>query len=241
MFLPCSFWLADNLGLLGPHRRGPGAVRAARSALRNDVGLLAEEYDPASGRMLGNFPQAFTHVSLVNTAGNLSSATRPALHRATGEDGLGRQAGDDPRAGGGGDEQVVEAAGDDPPQVHRDVHHDLLELLVGELAAAQRGLEVLGGLVVDAELGAAADAHQPAVAAGEVLVARPHLAVEVVEVGPAPERGRRRRRAATPWTVGVGGLAPGPAHVVVDRVGPRARTRGAASPRRAPRRSSPWR
>jgi hypothetical protein len=42
-----------------------------------------------SGRLLGNFPQAFTHVSLVNTAGNLTTGTRPAVHRATGEDGFG--------------------------------------------------------------------------------------------------------------------------------------------------------
>jgi GH15 family glucan-1,4-alpha-glucosidase len=85
-FLPCSFWLADALGMLG-------RVDEARElferllGLANDVGLLSEEYDPASGRMLGNFPQAFTHVSLVNTAGNLSGVHRPALHRATGEHG----------------------------------------------------------------------------------------------------------------------------------------------------------
>ena len=65
-------------------------------------------------------------------------------------------------------------AGHDPPQVHRHVHDDLLELLVAELAAAQCGLEVLGGLLVDAQLGAAADAHQTSVAAGEELVARFH-------------------------------------------------------------------
>ena len=80
VFLPCSFWLADNLRLIGRTDEAPRPVRAP-ARLVNDVGLLAEEYDPASGRMLGNFPQAFTHVSLVNTAGNLSSATRPALHR----------------------------------------------------------------------------------------------------------------------------------------------------------------
>jgi GH15 family glucan-1,4-alpha-glucosidase len=57
--------------------------------LANDVGLLSEEYDPVAGRMLGNFPQAFTHVSLVNTAGNLSGVHSPALHRATGGNGLG--------------------------------------------------------------------------------------------------------------------------------------------------------
>jgi GH15 family glucan-1,4-alpha-glucosidase len=87
-FLPCSFWLADVLGMLG-RKEESRALFERLLALRNDVGLLSEEYDPASGRLLGNFPQAFTHVSLVNTAGNLSSATRPALLRSSREDGLG--------------------------------------------------------------------------------------------------------------------------------------------------------
>jgi GH15 family glucan-1,4-alpha-glucosidase len=86
-FLPCSFWLADALGMLG--RSAEACALFERLAgLANDVGLLAEEYDPASGRLLGNFPQAFTHVSLVNTAGNLSGTARPAMHRATGADGM---------------------------------------------------------------------------------------------------------------------------------------------------------
>ena len=51
---------------------------------------LAEEWGVDDSRMLGNFPQAFTHVSLINAAGNLSSSARPAVHRATGEDGMGR-------------------------------------------------------------------------------------------------------------------------------------------------------
>lgn len=49
--------------------------------LRNDVGLLSEEYDPAKGRLLGNFPQAFSHISLVNTAHNVSRAKGPAKDR----------------------------------------------------------------------------------------------------------------------------------------------------------------
>ena len=70
-FLACSFWLADNLFLQG--RRAEAVEIFERVlAIRNDVGLLAEEYDPGLGRMLGNFPQAFSHVSLVNTAFNLS-------------------------------------------------------------------------------------------------------------------------------------------------------------------------
>ena len=51
-------------------------------ALRNDVGLLTEEYDPASGELLGNFPQAFSHMALVNTAFNLTRASKPAEQRA---------------------------------------------------------------------------------------------------------------------------------------------------------------
>jgi GH15 family glucan-1,4-alpha-glucosidase len=51
-------------------------------ALCNDVGLLAEQYDPAAGEMLGNFPQAFSHVGLINTAVNLSRSMGPAAERA---------------------------------------------------------------------------------------------------------------------------------------------------------------
>jgi GH15 family glucan-1,4-alpha-glucosidase len=76
-FLPCSFWLADNLALLGRQAEARRLFERLL-ALRNDVGLLSEEYDPDGGRMLGNFPQAFTHVSLVNTACNLSPAPGPA-------------------------------------------------------------------------------------------------------------------------------------------------------------------
>jgi GH15 family glucan-1,4-alpha-glucosidase len=75
-FLPCSFWLADNLALVG---REDDAVALFERliGLANDVGLLAEEYDGSGdGRQLGNFPQAFTHVSLVNTAAHLSHSTQ---------------------------------------------------------------------------------------------------------------------------------------------------------------------
>jgi GH15 family glucan-1,4-alpha-glucosidase len=80
-FLLCSFWLADNLALLG--RRDEACERFERLlALRNDVGLLAEEYDPRARRMLGNFPQAFSHVGLVNTAFNLTPRhPAPAVER----------------------------------------------------------------------------------------------------------------------------------------------------------------
>ena len=69
-FLLCTFWLADCLHLIGRSDEAR-ALYERLLALRNDVGLLSEEYDPHSGRLLGNFPQAFSHVSLVNTAMNL--------------------------------------------------------------------------------------------------------------------------------------------------------------------------
>ena len=80
-FLACSFWLADNLVLLG---RYEDATRLFERLVGqcNDVGLLAEEYDVAAGRMLGNFPQAFSHVSLINTAHNLSRYRKPAEQRS---------------------------------------------------------------------------------------------------------------------------------------------------------------
>lgn len=69
-FLACSFWLADNYLLQG--RRSDGERLFERLlAIRNDVGLLSEEYDPVNKRLVGNFPQAFSHVGLVNTAFNL--------------------------------------------------------------------------------------------------------------------------------------------------------------------------
>jgi GH15 family glucan-1,4-alpha-glucosidase len=80
-FLACSFWLADNYVLLG-------RVDEARAlferliGLCNDVGLLAEEYDPVARRQVGNFPQAFSHLGLINTAFNLSRASGPAVERA---------------------------------------------------------------------------------------------------------------------------------------------------------------
>ena len=70
-FLACSFWLADNLQLIGRHDDAR-ALFERLLLLQNDVGLLSEEYDPVEKRLVGNFPQAFSHISLVNTAVNLS-------------------------------------------------------------------------------------------------------------------------------------------------------------------------
>jgi GH15 family glucan-1,4-alpha-glucosidase len=81
-FLACTFWLADNLAMMG-RRDEATAIFERLLALRNDVGLLAEQYDPHDDRQLGNFPQAFSHVALVNTARNLSEPPGPpwARHR----------------------------------------------------------------------------------------------------------------------------------------------------------------
>jgi GH15 family glucan-1,4-alpha-glucosidase len=75
-FLACSFWLADNLALMGRHDDAREQFERLLT-LRNDLGLLAEEYDPKAGRQLGNFPQAFSHVALVNTARHLSGRSGP--------------------------------------------------------------------------------------------------------------------------------------------------------------------
>jgi GH15 family glucan-1,4-alpha-glucosidase len=80
-FLMTTFWLADNLALMGRTDEARQIFERLRG-LRNDVGLLSEEYDPSSGRMLGNFPQAFSHVSLINTAANLSTPGGPSLMRS---------------------------------------------------------------------------------------------------------------------------------------------------------------
>jgi GH15 family glucan-1,4-alpha-glucosidase len=80
VFLPCTFWLADNYALQG-RQDAARALFEKLLSLRNDLGLLSEEYDVGAGRLVGNFPQAFTHVSLVNTARNLSHARGPAEDR----------------------------------------------------------------------------------------------------------------------------------------------------------------
>jgi GH15 family glucan-1,4-alpha-glucosidase len=82
-FLLCTFWLADNYALCGRLDEAR-AVFERLLAIRNDLGLLSEEYDPVSRRLLGNFPQAFSHVGLVNTARNLTRAEGPAEHRRSG-------------------------------------------------------------------------------------------------------------------------------------------------------------
>ena len=70
-FLLCSFWLADNYALQG-RKKEAREMFERLLALRNDVGLLAEEYDEREGRLVGNFPQAFSHVGLINTAMGLT-------------------------------------------------------------------------------------------------------------------------------------------------------------------------
>jgi GH15 family glucan-1,4-alpha-glucosidase len=81
-FLPCSFWLVDTYVQMGRLDEATQLFERLLS-IRNDVGLLAEEYDPSARRLLGNFPQAFTHLALVSSAHNLSGhAASPARRRA---------------------------------------------------------------------------------------------------------------------------------------------------------------
>jgi GH15 family glucan-1,4-alpha-glucosidase len=81
VFLPCSFWLADNLAIAG-RRPEAEALFERLVGLCNDVGLLSEEYDVSAGRLVGNFPQAFSHVSLINTARGLIDEAGPARRRS---------------------------------------------------------------------------------------------------------------------------------------------------------------
>jgi GH15 family glucan-1,4-alpha-glucosidase len=82
-FLACSFWLVDNYVLLGRTDEARELFERLL-ALRNDVGLLAEEYDPYDKVQLGNFPQAFSHLALINSAHNLANAEGPAHKRSAG-------------------------------------------------------------------------------------------------------------------------------------------------------------
>jgi GH15 family glucan-1,4-alpha-glucosidase len=83
-FLACSFWLVDAYVLQNRWEEAR-ALFDRLVGLSNDVGLLSEEFDPRSGRLVGNFPQAFTHVALINSAYNLSRAEPPAEQRAQSE------------------------------------------------------------------------------------------------------------------------------------------------------------
>jgi GH15 family glucan-1,4-alpha-glucosidase len=82
VFLACSFWLANSLALIG--RRGDAIALFERLlALRNDLGLLAEEYDPIAKRQLGNFPQAFSHTAIINTAAHLAELETASAARGS--------------------------------------------------------------------------------------------------------------------------------------------------------------
>jgi GH15 family glucan-1,4-alpha-glucosidase len=80
-FLACSFWLVDAYVLQNRWEEARQMFDRL-VGLSNDVGLLSEEYDPRSSRLVGNFPQAFTHVALINSAFNLTGAAHPAEERA---------------------------------------------------------------------------------------------------------------------------------------------------------------
>ena len=76
VFLACSFWMVSNLWLIG-RERDAIALYDRLLKLRNDVGLLSEEYDPTHKRLLGNFPQALSHISLIHAAFTLSGRWKP--------------------------------------------------------------------------------------------------------------------------------------------------------------------
>ena len=80
-FLACNFWLADALAMIGRRDEARGLFERLL-AIRNDVGLLSEEYDGIAQRMAGNFPQAFSHIGLINTAANLARGEGPNEQRA---------------------------------------------------------------------------------------------------------------------------------------------------------------
>jgi len=85
-FLACSFWLVDAL-LLSGRQDDARQLFERLLGLRNDVGLLAEEYDTGAKRLVGNFPQAFSHIALVNSAHNLGHAVKPAQQRSARDNG----------------------------------------------------------------------------------------------------------------------------------------------------------
>ncbi len=107
-FLPCSFWLVDAYVLLG-RLDDANALFERLLSVRNDLGLLAEEYDPRAHRLCGNFPQAFSHVALVNTLHNLMRTAGPSKQRANREAPPTQQPGTQP----GADDPTIRA---DAPQ-----------------------------------------------------------------------------------------------------------------------------
>jgi GH15 family glucan-1,4-alpha-glucosidase len=80
-FLACSFWLVDAYVMCGKRDKAEKLFERLLS-LRNDVGLLSEEYDPRTRRLVGNFPQAFSQTALINSAANLTRSEKPAEQRA---------------------------------------------------------------------------------------------------------------------------------------------------------------
>jgi GH15 family glucan-1,4-alpha-glucosidase len=86
-FLACSFWLADAYISIGRYADAEALFKRLL-AIRNDLGLLAEEYDGRQKRQQGNFPQAFSHVALINTAFNLTRSQKPSEQRSDGHGGL---------------------------------------------------------------------------------------------------------------------------------------------------------
>ena len=113
MFLACSFWLVDNLTLAGRDREAEALFKRLLGVF-NDVGLVAEQYDPVAGRQLGNFPQALTHVALVHSARSLSRTKAQRRQQVTATDELAA---------------VIAARTGVAPALssHRGAHHSLLK------------------------------------------------------------------------------------------------------------------
>jgi GH15 family glucan-1,4-alpha-glucosidase len=80
-FLACSLWSADAMVLMGREEEGRRLFDRLLS-IRDDIGLLSEEYDVPTKRLVGNFPQPFSHIALINTAHNLARWSKPAEQRA---------------------------------------------------------------------------------------------------------------------------------------------------------------
>ena len=87
-FIACSFWLVSAWNLCGRRKEARELFERLLS-LRNDVGLLAEEYDSQAKRQVGNFPQALSHIALVNSALEFTRGTSPGEQRAASKSALG--------------------------------------------------------------------------------------------------------------------------------------------------------
>ena len=202
-FLACSFWLVIDLAMLGRRRGGDGAVRTSLS-LRNDLGLFSEEYDQKNERLIGNFPQAFTHLTLIAAAVALSEASADPGH------------------------ELMNAAPARPPSgTQHEIVRGSHRAVVTEVGAALRHYSVVGDDVLD---GFGEDELAPA-GRGQVLAPWPNrldhgtYTFEGVEAKAALDEPERQNAIHglvrwLPWTmvshsadaVALGSLTPHPGY-----------------------------